>query len=368
MDPNLSTPKSESLPPVTAEGEALVSDARRLRYFEVEAPAVGHCVSLVSNVTWLRVALPIDLNHINVWLIETQDVYIAVDTGMAASMCKEAWEQLDLTHFNRKPLGGLFITHAHPDHLGLADWLQVRYGIQVWMSSATQALARSVYEERRPKAEDIEAFLSRHGVPNLEQLRPMAKPERFGRMANRLANIERFIEDGEVFKWGDTTWQALQTDGHAEGHLCLYSADAKVLISGDQVLPTISSNISVMLQREDRNPLRSYLASLDRLRELPADTLVLPSHGRPFFGLHQRIDDLKSHHHEQLSKLVIACSEPKTAFDLLPTMFRRELAGMHFFLALGEAVAHLELLAFEQKLRREESAGVMRYVAETSDE
>ena len=364
MDPNLSAPKNEALPLVTAEGEALVSDVRRLRYLEVEAPALGRCVPLVSNVIWMRVALPIDLNHINVWLIEAADGYIAVDTGMAPSMCKEAWEQLDLTHFKSKPLGGLFITHAHPDHLGLADWLQARYGIQVWMSSATEALARSVYEERRPKAEDIEAFLARHGVPNLDQLRPMAKPERFGRMANRLATVERFIEDGEAIRWGDTVWQALQTDGHAEGHLCLYCADAKILISGDQVLPTISSNISVMLQREDRNPLRSYLASLERLRELPADTLVLPSHGRPFFGLHQRIDDLKSHHYEQMSKLVVACREPKTAFELLPTMFRRELAGMHFFLALGEAVAHLEMLAFDGKMKREDQARVRRYVAE----
>ena len=362
MDSNSTAAKNEVLPPVTAEGEALVSDARRLRYVETEAPALGHCVPLVESVNWMRVALPIDLNHINVWLIDAGNEYIAVDTGMSASMCRGAWEQLDVTHFNRKPLGGLFITHAHPDHLGLADWLQTRYGIQVWMSRATQALARAVYEERRPTSQAIEAFLLQHGVPNLDQLRPMAKPERFGRMANRLATVERFIEDGEVLRWGGTAWRALQTDGHAEGHLCLYSADAKILISGDQVLPTISSNISVMLQREDPNPLRSYLASLDRLRELPADTLVLPSHGKPFFGLHQRIDDLKSHHYEQLSKLVVACRDPKTAFELLPTMFRRELAGMHFFLALGEAVAHLEMLAFDGKLRREESEGVMRYV------
>ena len=341
----------------------MASDPRRLHYVDVEAPPLGSCVELVENLSWMRVALPIDLNHINVWLVDAGNSYIAIDTGMAASMCKEAWEQLDLAQFKHKPLSGLFITHAHPDHLGLADWLQARYGIQVWMSRDTHALARAVYEERRPTAADIEAFLLQHGVPNMEQLRPMAKPERFGRMANRLATVERFIEDREVITWGDTTWQALQTDGHAEGHLCLHSAHANILISGDQVLPTISSNISVMLQREDRNPLRSYLASLDELRALPADTLVLPSHGKPFFGLHQRIDDLKSHHHEQLGKLIHACNTPKTAFELLPTMFKRELAGMHFFLALGEAVAHLELLAFEQKLRREESRGVMRYVA-----
>jgi glyoxylase-like metal-dependent hydrolase (beta-lactamase superfamily II) len=357
-------PTNESVPPVTAEGEALVSDPRRLRYVELETPPLGGCVELTKQVSWMRVALPIDLNHINVWLIDIGESYIAVDTGMSASMCKDAWEQLEIAQLKDKPLRGLFITHAHPDHLGLAQWMQARYRIPVWMSQATFALAQSVYEERRPKAEEIEAFLSRHGVPNLEPLRPMFKPERFGRMTSGLAQIERFIGDGELLQWGGTSWEALQTDGHAEGHLCLYAADAKILISGDQVLPTISSNISVMLQREDTNPLRSYLSSLDRLRALPADTLVLPSHGRPFFGLQQRIDDLKSHHYEQLNKLLKVCNTPATAFELLPTLFKRELAGMHFFLALGEAVAHLEMLAFEGKLRREESAGVTRYVSD----
>lgn len=355
-------PTSEALPPVTAEGEALVSDPRRLRYLDIEAPPSRECIELTKTVSWMRVPLPIDLNHINVWLIDTGEAYIAVDTGMSALMCKDAWEQREPAQFAAKPLRGLFITHAHPDHLGLAQWMQARYDIPVWMSQGTLELARSVYQERRPSSEEIEAFLVKHGVSNLDVLRPMFKPERFSRMASGFATVERCIEDGEQLQWGPMSWQALQTDGHAEGHLCLYAADAKLLISGDQVLPTISSNISVMLQRRDTNPLRSYLASLDRLHALPEDTLVLPSHGRPFFGLQQRIDDLKAHHREQLKKLQSACDEPKTAFELLPTLFKRELAGMHFFLALGEAVAHLELLAFEGTLVRESDAGVTRYV------
>lgn len=352
---------------VTAEGEALVSDPRRLRYVDIDTPPSRECAALSQHITWMRVPLPIDLNHINVWLLDIGDAYIAVDTGMSAAMCKDAWEQRDVSHFSTKPLRGLFITHAHPDHLGLAQWMQARYDIPVWMSQHTFELARAVYQDRQPRSEDIEAFLIKHGVANLEVLRPMFKPERFGRMASGFATIERYIEDGEHLQWGSTRWQALQTDGHAEGHLCLYASEEKILISGDQVLPTISSNISVMLQRHDTNPLRSYLTSLDRLRALPEETLVLPSHGRPFFGLRQRIDDLKSHHHEQLDKLLTACREPKTAFELLPTMFKRELAGMHFFLALGEAVAHLELLAFEGRLEREVSGGVTRYV-DLSDE
>jgi glyoxylase-like metal-dependent hydrolase (beta-lactamase superfamily II) len=135
-----------------------------------------------------------------------------------------------------------------------------------------------------------------------------------------------------------------------------------VLISGDQVLPSISSNISYGFHIADANPLGSYLDSLQRLRALSPDTLVLPSHGVPFRGLQQRIDDLTAHHEEQLAKVEQRCREPRTAAELLPTMFRRELKGMHLFLAFGEALAHLEYLVHAGRLARDESNGVVRYV------
>jgi glyoxylase-like metal-dependent hydrolase (beta-lactamase superfamily II) len=128
-------------------------------------------------------------------------------------------------------------------------------------------------------------------------------------------------------------------------------------------VPTISSNISFMFGKGDANPLGSYLASLQRLRTLAEDTLVLPSHGVPFRGLQQRIDDLSGHHFEQLEKLVAICVEPKSAVELLPSMFRRELKGMHLFLAIGEALAHLEYLVCAGRLRRDSNAGLVRYVS-----
>jgi glyoxylase-like metal-dependent hydrolase (beta-lactamase superfamily II) len=347
---------------VTAEGESLPSDPRKIRYVDVDAPKSGELVEIAPNICWARIPLPIDLNHINVWLIDIGHHYVVVDTGMTPQMCKGAWEQLEQHVLKHKPIGGIFITHAHPDHIGLAQWLQERYSVDAWMSEDTLNLARAVYVERAPRAEDTETFLRTHGVVEIDALKPMFAPERFSRMSSGLPRVERFVADDDVLQWGPTAWQALRTDGHAEGHLCLYEAARNVLISGDQVLPTISSNISVMLQQRDQNPLHSYLQSLDRLRQLRADTLVLPSHGKPFIGLRARIDDLQEHHQEQLTKLLDACATPKTAYELLPIMFRRELAGMHFFLALGEAVAHLEYLAQSHKLERVVAAGVTRYL------
>jgi glyoxylase-like metal-dependent hydrolase (beta-lactamase superfamily II) len=215
--------------------------------------------------------------------------------------------------------------------------------------------------EGRAVAGQVESFFRSHGLSDSTQVQPMFSPERLGRMTSGLPQVERYVADGETLRWGDGEWLALQTDGHAQGHLCLSHVAARVLISGDQVLPSISSNISYGFHIADPNPLGSYLDSLQRLRALAAETLVLPSHGVPFYGLQQRIDDLTAHHQEQLAKVVERCREPKTAAELLPSMFRRELKGMHLFLAFGEALAHLEYLVLAGRLQRLETAGLVRY-------
>jgi glyoxylase-like metal-dependent hydrolase (beta-lactamase superfamily II) len=164
--------------------------------------------------------------------------------------------------------------------------------------------------------------------------------------------------------WGGKEWTALETNGHAEGHLCLYSAAHAALISGDQVLPTISSNIGFTWRSQDANPLHSFLTSLQRLHSLPRDTLVLPSHGLPFRGLQSRLEDLSRHHLEQLDSVERACQSGKTALEILPVMFRRKLHGMHFFLAMAEALAHLEYLVNAARLQRvTDPVGVIRYTS-----
>ena len=356
---------SQRAPAVTAEGETFASAPKRLRYVTVTAPAPGSSVEVAAGVRWARIPLPLDLNHINVWLVATDGGRVIVDTGMAVQMGKDAWEAIERETFATQPVRAVFVTHIHPDHSGLAAWLQERYGVPVLMSSRTQDFLRVMSTgEGRPQPKQIEDFFRSHGLGDAAQIQPMFKPERFGRMTSGLPQVERHISDGDTLRWGDGEWLALQTDGHAQGHLCLSNVAARVLISGDQVLPSISSNISYGFHIADANPLGSYLDSLQRLRALSPETLVLPSHGVPFYGLQQRIDDLTMHHEEQLTKVAERCREPQTAAELLPTMFRRELKGMHLFLAFGEALAHLEYLVQAGRLQRATSAGVIRYAAQ----
>lgn len=355
----------QAAPAVTAEGEAFASAPKRLHYVSVEKPAPGSSVQIAPGVRWARIPLPLDLNHINVWLVATEDGCVIVDTGMAVQMGKDAWEAIERETFATQPVHAVFVTHIHPDHSGLAAWLQERYRVPVLMSTLTHDMLRTMTTgEGRPRAGQVEEFFRSHGLSDVAQVETMFKPERFARMTSGLPQVERFVTDGDTLSWGGGEWTALQTDGHAHGHLCLSNAAAHVLISGDQVLPSISSNISYGFHVADANPLGSYLDSLQRLRALPPDTLVLPSHGVPFHGLQQRIDDLTMHHEEQLAKVEARCREPQTAAGLLPTMFRRELKGMHLFLAFGEALAHLEYLVHAGRVRRETSTGVIRYAAQ----
>jgi glyoxylase-like metal-dependent hydrolase (beta-lactamase superfamily II) len=170
------------------------------------------------------------------------------------------------------------------------------------------------------------------------------------------------LQDGDLVEIGGRGWRVITGFGHSPEHASLYSEELKVLISGDMVLPRISTNVSVFAVEPEGNPLELYLQSLKKFTNLPEDTLVLPSHGKPFRGLHTRIAQLHNHHAARLAEVLAACVEPKSAVDIVPLMFRRQLDAHQLSFALGEALAHLHKLWRDGMLRRsKDSDGVIRF-------
>ena len=335
---------------------------QRLEFLPLEPPAIGAARPVDAGVQWLRIPLPMELNHINVWLLDDGDGWLLVDTGMAHDVCRAAWLEIEERALDGRPLRRIFVTHDHPDHMGLAPWLAERHGAAVWMSEyAHRTSGAFLRADPAVLGERVERFLRRHGV----EVQPGSWSSRGDHRAwfGGWPPLAHAPADGDVVEAGQGRWQVIETGGHCRGHLCLYDAERRLLVSGDQVLPTISPNVSVLSSDPDGDPLRAFLGSIDRLLACAADTRVLPSHGRPFRGLHQRLEDVRAHHLQQLDALRECCRQPRTAFEVLPTMFRRVPRGFHRLLAIGEAVAHLNFLCSSGDLRRElDAEGVARFV------
>lgn len=323
-------------------------------------PPSGATLAVAPGVRWLRMPLPYALDHVNLWLLEDGDRWTAVDTGIALPGVQEAWKSV----LEGRRLARQIVTHFHPDHLGLAAWLEDRTGAPLWITEGEWLAARATIDGTgdRSVAATLD-FFRRHGLPEPRLTALEARGNAYARGVPALPAAWRRIADGEEISIGGRAWRVIVGHGHSPEHASLHCEPFGVLIAGDMLLPHISTNISAFAGSAGGNPLADFLASITRLAQLPADTLVLPSHGLPFRGLRARVAQLEAHHRARCDDLLKACAgQPRTAAELLPVLFARDISDPHQLLfAMGEAIAHLDYLEQAGAMARAEAGGIFRF-------
>lgn len=337
--------------------------------YPFETPQPGGALEVAPGVTWLRMPLPITLNHINLWAVQDDGGWAVFDTGMCNETGTGAWRR-----WWREAAGGgtikrVFVTHMHPDHIGLSGWITRKFNCQLWITRLEYLTCRVLVSDTgREAPADGVRFYQRAGWSDTALETYRTRFGNFGKYIHPLPDSYRRIRDGERLRIGAHEWEVVVGSGHSPEHACFYCADLKLLISGDQVLPRISSNVSVYPTEPDADPMRDWLDSLAKFRRrIPDDVLVLPAHNDAFRGLHARLDYLAEAQERSLQRLLRSLATPRRVVDVFPTLFGRaiveadtELLGM----ATGEALACLNHLVYRHEVQRHiDDQGVAWYVA-----
>ncbi len=321
--------------------------APALDYPISEPPGPGQTRAVAAGIDWVRMPLPFRLDHINLWRLDGSAGWTVVDCGLGSRTTRALWQGL----LADRPLERVLVTHFHPDHIGNAGWFAETFLAPVHMTQGEFLMAHFAATAGGPGGAEQQTFWRRHGLDEARVADSAGGGSYADGVPTLPASYHR-LRDGDAVTVGGGSWRVIVATGHAPEQATLYDAARGVLIAGDQVLPRISPNITVWPTEPDADPLADFLASLDRLSALPAETLVLPSHGLPFYGLHQRIAELKRHHRDRLDEILAAADRPITAADLLPVLFRSALEGFQLRFGMGESIAHLNHLAAQGALLR----------------
>ncbi len=338
----------------------------RLSYPFETTPGPGEAVDVAPGVKWLRMPLGGPLQAINVWAIRDGEGWAIVDTGIAGVPTRDAWRAAFQGPLEGRPVTRVFVTHMHPDHIGMAGWLTRKFDCQLWITRLEFVTCRSLALDTGREAPEVALKFYRAcgwDEDAIDQYK--TRFGGFGRGLHVLPDSFRRLNDGERIRIGDHDWEVVVGCGHSPEHASLWCADLKLMISGDQVLPKISSNVSVFPTEPEADPLSDWLTSLAAIKtRVPDEVLVLPAHNEPFHGLHARLDHLVAGHERGLARLAKTLAEPRRVVDVFSVLFRRPIGPELLGLATGESLAHLNCLRKRGlALRERDEAGIDWYRA-----
>ena len=347
-----------------ADGDAGTSEktgGRALLYPCGDAPEPGRAIEVARGILWLRFPLPFSLDHINVYVLADGDGWTVVDTGFRTKDSIVGWEAALAGALEGRPVRRVICTHMHPDHIGLAGWLCERTGAPLLMSRLEYVTGRMLAAETGDPAPDSGADYYRAAGWSDEQIAGWRDGYGgFGRGVTPMPRSYLRLQDGDRLGVGDDVWRVVVGSGHSPEHVCLWRETDDVFIAGDQILPRISSNVSVWPTEPMADPLGDWLTSLAMLQGLlPEETLVLPSHGEPFRGVQPRLAALVRGHEVALKRLEKTLRKPSRVIDGFGALFARPVGDGVLGMATGESQAHLNYLEQRGRARRErDEAGV----------
>jgi len=309
------------------------------------------------------------LDHINLWALRDGDGWVIVDTGISNRESKAFWDVHFETFMGGRPVNRVIVTHLHPDHCGLAGWMCRRFGAPLLMTRGEYFLCRILASDTGKAAPDEGLrFYKKAGYTEGQLELYKLRFGGFGKAISPMPNSYDRLVEGEVGQINGREWRVIIGSGHSPEHACLWCPELNLCLTGDQLLPNISSNVSVWPTEPEGNPLEDWIRSCHKLKAvLPEDTLICPAHGIPFRGAHKRLDKLISHHEKALDRLYEFCHEPRLATEVYSVLFRRQINDGNRIMAVGESIAHLNCLKGRGRItRRLNDAGQFTYKARRS--
>lgn len=340
------------------------AEAAGLTFPHPNPPAKGETIEVAPGILWARLPLPMALDHVNIYLLDGAEGWTIIDTGMKTRDARDGWEALLSGALAGKPIKQVLVTHNHPDHIGLAGWLCAKVDAPLVTTRTSFLYAKMLQLDGWDELpSDAVKYYQRAGFGPVEMERAQNRASfGFSKVCAPLPLGFQRIVEGDVLRIGERDWQIVVGHGHAAEHAMLWCQADGLLISGDQVLPRITSNIGVYPTEPDGNPLGEWLESCARLRDLlPDDLFVLPGHNEPFTGVRIRLQQLLDHHAETLTALEAFLAEPHTAIECFEVLFDRKITEQLQGFATVESVAHLNYLVQAGRIDRKEKAGVYQY-------
>lgn len=326
-----------------------------ITYPVAEPPEPGAFLTLGPGLHWLRLPLPLALNHINCYVIEDDDGLTIVDTGFDSRKMRALWADTLRSHFPGRDLRRVLVTHHHPDHIGLAGWFQTEYGAELITTRTAWLMARMLHldEQDRPSPETMAFWRAAGMAPDILEQRSRERPFNFVDAVAPLPLGYKRIRAGDLITLAGQNWVMREGNGHAPEHATLWSTDGNWVIGGDQFLPTISPNLGVYATEPAADPVGEWLASCRAFLDHAQNrSLVLPGHGLPFRGLGLRLGQLIENHESALRRLIAFLETPRTTVDCFEVLFKRKIGASDYGLALVEAVAHVNHLYLGGRVTR----------------